>query len=80
MEKTIGIQTLILLIGFFLAGIGFLECMFFDPVICSRLCNMCRVLRFTSALYFHETLSILEPNYYSDRKDGTRTSYKKKLR
>ncbi|MBO1915293.1 hypothetical protein J4G37_62005, partial [Microvirga sp. 3-52] len=31
LEKTIGIQTFILLIGFFLAGIGF-TFMFFDPI------------------------------------------------
>ena len=61
------------LLYFFLLELVSLECSF-DPLICSRLCNMCRVLGITSALYFHETLSILEPNYYSYRKDGTWTS------
>ena len=69
LNRKIGMQMFILLIGFFLAGIGLLAVVYLSSVNC-HLCSACFVCWIAIPLYFCKKNSVFEPHYGGDRSDG----------
>ena len=71
LKKSIGVQTILLLIGFFLAGIGFVGVVLY-PLVTSYLYSARPNLCFANPVYFGKPVGIFKSNYRIYRSNGTR--------